>query len=53
MNSKLTNCLCRVCKAYIAQLSFVQSAYVHFFMAESGYVLVTIVHLHYDVIIMP
>ena len=37
---------CRLCKTYIAQLGFIWSAYIHLFMAKSGYILVTIVYLH-------
>ena len=47
------HCPCRLCKTYIAQLGFIWSAYIHLFMAESGYILVTIVYLQYDVIMMP
>ena len=46
-------CPSRLCKTYIAQLGFIWSAYIHLFMAESGYILVTIVYLQYDVIMMP
>ena len=46
------HCLCRLCKTYVAQLGFIWSAYMHLFMAESGYILVTIVYLQYDVIMM-
>ena len=44
------HCLCRLWKAYIAQLSFIWSAFIHLFMAEPGYILVTIVYLQYDVL---
>ena len=43
----LDHCPCRLCKTCIAQLP-----YIHLFMAESGYTLVTIVPLQYDVIMM-
>ena len=46
-------CPCRLCKTYLAQLDFIWSKYMHLFMAESGYILVTIVYFQYDVIIMP
>ena len=39
--------------AYIVQLGFIWSAYIHIFMAEPGYILVTIVYLQYDVIMLP
>ena len=47
------HCPSRLCKTYIAQLGFMWSVYIHLFMAESGYILVTIVYLQYDVIMMP
>ena len=47
------HCPCRLCKTCIAQLGFILRAYIHLFMAESGYILVTIVYLQYDVIMMP
>ena len=47
------HCPCRLCKTCIAQLSFILRAYIHLFMAESGYILVTIAYLQYDVIMMP
>ena len=46
------HCPCRLCKTYIAQLGFIWSAYLDLFIAESGYILVTIVYLQYDVIMM-
>ena len=46
------HCLCRLCKTYVAQLGFIWSAYTHVFMAESGYILVTMVYLQYNVIMM-
>ena len=47
------HCPCRLCKTFFAQLGFIWSAYIHLFMAESGYILVTIVYLQYDVLMMP
>ena len=46
------HCPCRLCKTYMAQLGFIWSAYIHPFMAESGYILVTIVYLQCYVIMM-
>ena len=46
------HCPCRLSKTYMAQLGFIWSAYIHPFMAESGYILVTIAYLQYYVIMM-
>ena len=46
------HCLCMLCKTCMAQLGFIWSAYIYLFMAESGYMLVTIVYLQDDVIMM-
>ena len=47
------HCPCTLCKTYTAQLGFMWSVYIHLFMAESGYILVTILYLQYDAIMIP